>query len=129
MNIEWATILINAQSQTENNWDYRITISDGYIEDLVISGIYPNPNTHRNSRLKIKLLSSLPQKIKINIYNILGQNIINWNTEIAEPNEIELQWDKKNRQKQIVSDGVYFIEVEGKRKRIVEKIVLLKSSD
>ena len=53
---------------------------------------------------------------------------MNWNTEIAEPNEIELQWNKKNRQRQIVSDGVYFIEVEGKRKRIVEKIVLLKSS-
>ena len=129
VNIEWATILINAQSQTENNWDYRITLSDGYIEDLVVSGIYPNPNTYRNSGLKIKLLSSLPQKIKINIYNILGQNILNWNTENTEPNEIELQWDKKNRQKQIVSDGVYFIEVEGKRKRIVEKIVLLKSSD
>ena len=40
-----------------------------------------------------------------------------------------LFWDRKNDSGKIVSDGIYFIEMKGQNKRIVEKVTLLKSSD
>ena len=129
INIEWATLLISAQGQVENDWDYTITISDGYSEDLVVSGIYPNPFIYKNSKVQIKILSTISQKVKINIYNILGKNIGKWNIDITEPNETIISWDRKNNNGKIVSDGIYFIEIIGKYKRKVKKITLLKSSD
>mgnify|MGYP001986998818 FL=1 len=79
--------------------------------------------------MEIKLLSTTPQSITINIYNILGQNIVKWNVDIDGPGETELLWDRKNNIGKLVSDGVYYIEMIGQNKRIVEKITLLKSSD
>ncbi len=129
INIEWATLLVSAQDQNENNWDYKVTISEGYNEDLILRRIYPNPYIYKNSKIEIKLLSTTPQSITINIYNILGQNIVKWNVDIDGPGETELLWDRKNNIGKIVSNGVYYIEMIGQNKRIVEKITLLKSSD
>ena len=129
INIEWATLLVSAQDQNENDWDYKVTISEGYNEDLILRRIYPNPYIYKNSKIEIKLLSTTPQSITINIYNILGQNIVKWNVDIDGPGETELLWDRKNNIGKLVSDGVYYIEMIGQNKRIVEKITLLKSSD
>ena len=129
INIEWATLLVSAQDQNENDWDYKVTISEGYNEDLILRRIYPNPYIYKNSKIEIKLLSTTPQSITINIYNILGQNIVKWNVDIDGPGETELLWDRKNNIGKIVSNGVYYIEMIGQNKRIVEKITLLKSSD
>ena len=60
---------------------------------------------------------------------ILGQSIAKWSVDIDEPGETELLWDRKNASGKIVSDGIYFIEMKGQNKRIVEKVTLLKSSD
>ena len=129
INIEWATLIISAQEQDADGWDYTITIDDGYSEDLVVSGIYPNPFIYKNSKVRIKILSTLSQKVKVNIYNILGEKINDWSIDIVEPNEREISWDRKNNNGKIVSDGIYFIEIHGRYKRVVEKITLLKSSD
>ena len=129
INIEWATLLVSAQDQNENDWDYKVTISEGYNEDLILRRIYPNPYIYKNSKIEIKLLSTTPQSITINIYNILGQNIVKWNVDIDGPGETELLWDRKNNIGKLVSNGVYYIEMIGQNKRIVEKITLLKSSD
>ena len=128
INIEWATLLVSAQDQNENDWDYKVTISEGYNEDLILRRIYPNPYIYKNSKIEIKLLSTTPQSITINIYNILGQNIVKWNVDIDGPGETELLWDRKNNIGKLVSNGVYYIEMIGQNKRIVEKITLLKSS-
>ena len=82
-----------------------------------------------DARIRIKILSSISQKIEISIYNILGENIIKWRIDVAEPNEKVIFWDKKNGNRKIVSDGIYFIEITGKNKRLVKKLTLLKSSD
>ena len=63
------------------------------------------------------------------IYNILGEKINDWSIDIVEPNEREISWDRKNNNGKIVSDGIYFIEINSRYKRVVEKITLLKSSD
>ena len=122
-------LIISAQEQDADGWDYTITIDDGYSEDLVVSGIYPNPFIYKNSKVRIKILSTLSQKVKVNIYNILGEKINDWSIDIVEPNEREISWDRKNNNGKIVSDGIYFIEIHGRYKRVVEKITLLKSSD
>ena len=75
------------------------------------------------------MLSTSKQSINVNIYNILGQNIINWNIDINDPGEIKILWDRKNNTRNIVSNGVYFIELVSQNKRIVKKITLLKPSD
>ncbi|SUZ48111.1 uncharacterized protein METZ01_LOCUS965 [marine metagenome] len=129
INIEWATLLVGAQGQSEDDWDYKVTISNGYNEDLVVSSIYPNPFIYTNSKIGIKILSVIPQKIQISIYNILGKNIVKWSIDVGEPNEKVIFWDRKNGNRKIVSDGIYFIEITGKHKRIVKKFTLLKSSD
>ena len=46
-----------------------------------------------------------------------------------EPNEKVIFWDRKNGNRKIVSDGIYFIEITGKNKRLVKKLTLLKSSN
>ena len=124
-----ATKIVSAQEQSEDDWDYKVTISDGYIEDLVVSSIYPNPFIYTNSKIGIKILSAISQKIQVSIYNILGENIVKWSIDVAEPNEKVIFWDRKNGNRKIVSDGIYFIEITGKNKRLVKKLTLLKSSD
>ena len=129
INIEWATILVSAQGQIENDWDYKVTISEGYDEDIILENIYPNPTIYKNSKIEIKMLSTSKQSVDVNIYNILGQNIINWNIHINDPGETKILWDRKNNNRNIVSNGVYFIELVSQNKRIVKKITLLKPSD
>jgi hypothetical protein len=45
----------------------------------------------------MKLISAVTQNIKINIYNILGQTIINKNLLLLESEEKTFAWNLKNR--------------------------------
>ena len=126
INIEWATLLVSAQNQNENDWDYKVTISEGYNENLVLKRIYPNPYIYKNSAIEINILLTTPQSITINIYNIIGQNIVNWDLGNVGRGETNLLWDRKNNSGRTVSNGVYYIEIIGQNKIIVEKITVLK---
>ena len=129
--LEWSSLMINAHNNTVNNWDYSISLSNGSSEGFVISGIYPNPfiQSTVNSIITIKIFSSIGQDAIVNVYNMLGQKIINWKIEIPQGKEKDVHWDIKNRYRKSIANGIYFIEIKGKNSNHIEKITVLKSSN
>ena len=123
--IEWASLLINTQSQNQNSWSYSVSISPGKTEDFNVYNAYPNPYISQNNKFETKLISPVTQNIKINIYNILGQTIINKDLLLLESEEKSFEWNLKNRHGKKVSSGIYFIEIKGENKRLVKKVTLL----
>ena len=64
--IEWASLLINTQSQDQNSWSYSVSISPGKTEDFNVYNAYPNPLMGQNNEFEMKLISAVTQNIKIN---------------------------------------------------------------
>lgn len=85
---------------------------------------YPNPFNHTT---KIKYYVSEESRIKIFIYNSLGQMIDTQIDDISTAGNKEITWNAEN-----AASGVYFYKIEtvdlkdGQRKSIVKKMILLK---
>lgn len=80
------------------------------------SGIYPNPSSFDMSR-NIHFTIFNKGKVKINIYNLLGQKVDTVIDNQYLPGEYTIHW--KNNYNNILSTGVYFyiIELPGYTKR------------
>jgi len=123
--IEWASLLLNTQSQNQNSWSYSCTISQGEYEDFNILHVYPNPYTRLSSKFETKLISPFAQNIDINVYNIIGRTILTKSISLLESEEKSFEWNLKNRFGKKVSSGIYFIEIKGQNKRDVKKVTVL----
>ncbi|MDC3333567.1 T9SS type A sorting domain-containing protein, partial [Candidatus Marinimicrobia bacterium] len=102
-----------------------LSIGPGKTEDFNVNNDYPNPYISQNDKFTTKLISSVTQNVKINIYNILGQTILNKSLLLLESEEKSFEWNLKNRHGKKVSSGIYFIEIKGEKKRQVEKVTVL----
>ena len=123
--IEWASLLLNTQNQNQSSWSYNCTISQGQTEDFNVTNVYSNPYTGNSNKFETKLISAVTQNIKINIYNIIGQIILTKNLSLLESEEKSFEWNLRNRFGKRVSNGIYFIEIKGQRKRDVKKVTVL----
>ena len=123
--LEWATILVNTQSQSQDSWSYKCSITRGESEELMIYNTYPNPFIKSNSKFESRLTSTINQNVKINIYNILGNLIVNKNIPLSATEEKTFKWNLKNSFGKKVSSGIYFIEIAGQNKRDIKKVTIL----
>lgn len=88
-----------------------------------LSQNYPNPF---NSNTKIHYSTAMEGKVKIKIYNIMGQEVRTLVNQIKPYGEHAVIWDGKNDQGQIVSSGVYLIKMTAGKFNAIKKTVLLK---
>lgn len=125
---DWVSIIICAQDDSENNWDYGLTIEDGESDDLIVGNVFPNPRTN-NEPMQVEIYVVAPQTVSMKIYNIMGQRIWSWEYEVDEPKDFTVSWYGKNSQEKAAANGIYFMEIYGKNKKFSRKLTLLRPSD
>ena len=123
--IDYIALIISAIDYNGGNFSYTFNLSDGYEEDFIISDPYPNPiSNHNPMKFDFQVIS--PQSIKIDIYNILGQNIMSKEAIYSKPIYKIEEWNLRKQNGEKISNGVYIIKIQGQRKHEVKKITYLK---
>jgi len=125
--IEWITLIVSALGENGNDWDYSLSLSDGYSEDFTFYPPYPNPSIGQSVNFEFQVITE--QTIDFQIVDILGQNIWGFSNHYSKPEVITATWDGKNQSGQRVANGVYFGIMEGKSEHKVFKITYLKKSN
>jgi hypothetical protein len=125
--IEWITLIVSALGENENDWDYSLSLSDGYSEDFTFYPPYPNPSKGQSVNFEFQVISE--QTIYFQIIDILGQDIWGFSNHYSIPKVITITWDGKNQSGQEVSNGIYFGIMKGKSEHKVFKITYLKKSN
>jgi hypothetical protein len=96
----------------------------GYIPDVFsLSQNYPNPFNPTTT-----FGFGLPEdaKVRIRIYNILGQEVKTLVNDHLPAGYRFIQWDGKNDYGQIATSGLYIAVMESKNFRQVRKMVLMR---
>lgn len=84
---------------------------------------YPNPfNPSTNISYSIPEASN----VKLQIYNMLGQKVVELVNTNMDAGNYMTQWNGKNQNGQMVNSGIYLSVLETKNKRIVQKMILAK---
>lgn len=91
--------------------------------NFTLSQNYPNPF---NPRTTIKYFIPYSTKISINIYNILGKRIRTVISEKFQVGNMEIVWDGKNDNDNIVSSGIYYYVLEYGSQKLFRKMVLIR---
>ena len=125
--IEWITLIVSALGENENDWDYSLSLSDGYSEDFTFYPPYPNPSIGQSVNFEFQVITE--QTIDFQIIDILGQVIWEYSNHYSKPEVITITWDGNNQSGQRVANGVYFGIMEGKSEHKVFKITYLKKSN
>ena len=125
--IEWITLIVSALGENENDWDYSLSLSDGYSEDFTFYPPYPNPSIGQSVNFEFQVITE--QTIDFQIIDILGQVIWEYSNHYSKPEVITITWDGNNQSGQRVANGVYFGIMEGKSDQKVFKITYLKKSN
>ena len=125
--IEWITLIVSALGEDENDWDYSLSLSDGYSEDFTFYPPYPNPSKGQSVNFEFQVITE--QTIDFQIIDILGQVIWEYSSHYSKPEVKTITWDGKNKSGQQVANGVYFGIMEGKSEQKVFKITFLKKSN
>ncbi len=83
----------------------------------------PNPF---NSSTRIELYLACPQKVSLDIYDVLGRKVVSLASRAMSEGRQSLTWDGRNTNGQQVSPGVYFVRLASRGRIQSRKIVLLR---
>ncbi|MDH5684246.1 MAG: T9SS type A sorting domain-containing protein, partial [candidate division WOR-3 bacterium] len=86
--------------------------------------IYPNPFS---STVRINYRITKPGKVKLVLYDVLGQKVKTLIETKQEPGSHEVIWNSKNGSGKKVTPGIYFFRMETDEREITKKVSLYKS--
>ena len=72
------------------------------------------------------ILVITPQTIRIDIFDLLGQNIQSFTNDYNEPTSNQFLWNGKNMGGQNVASGIYFIKITGQEKSSNQKVTIIR---
>ena len=84
---------------------------------------YPNPF---NSSTMIKFDLPTPGDVRLTVYNILGQKVIDLENSHLPAGTHYIHWDARNASGNRISSGVYFYRIDAENYESVKKSLLLK---
>ncbi len=93
------------------------------VKKFTLYANYPNPF---NPTTHIRFAIDKPGKVKLEIFNILGQRVITLLNENRKPGVYEVIWDAKDAQGHKVPSGIYFYRLKAGDKVAIKKMMLLK---
>lgn len=88
-----------------------------------LSSIYPNPF---NPSTTITFNVPYRDRVKIEIFDILGRSVATLLDEIQSPGSYRVEWNGKNRFEQAVSSGIYIARLQAAGTLSSKKMVMLK---
>ncbi len=86
---------------------------------------YPNP-FNPSTIIPFEVGGISRARVRISIYNILGQRVIVLLDKDFTPGVYEVTWNGKNARGESVSSGIYFYEMQTERQRMVRRLLLLR---
>ena len=114
-------------SSIQSLYDYVTDIEDDQEIELPknfgLEQNYPNPF---NSQTNIRFQLSIQSRVKLEIFNILGQKIKTLINEEKSPGYYTIDWDGKNDYGYSVNSGIYFIKFSSDKFLDTKKMTLLK---
>ena len=84
---------------------------------------YPNPF---NPAVQIPYALPARAPVKLQVYNILGQQVQTLVNEMQDAGFYQLSWQGLNDQGEAVASGIYFIRLEAGALSKLQKVVLMK---
>ena len=87
-----------------------------------INGIFPNPSF---GKLQVNVDNYPGGAATLNIYNLLGQNILSKNINNLPYGKHYIELDLKNGL--VASTGMYFIRIQTQKEQAVKKCIILKN--
>jgi len=93
------------------------------INSISTSKVFPNPS-HKYINFSVKILK--PTKLKIELYNSLGQNVKTLTDGMINSDLYSDQWNFKDNQNHKLSQGTYFYRVTFGQETSLGKILYLK---
>jgi flagellar hook assembly protein FlgD len=87
-----------------------------------LTDIQVSPNPFREIT---KINFSVPEKQKIEVFivNSLGQKVITLQNSMVNEGEHQLIWDGRNQNGQIVTRGMYFLNIKGIKEKSTLKLI------
>ena len=74
---------------------------------------YPNPfNPSTTIKYDIGLLDGLEQKVSVNVYNILGQQVVTLVNNVSQVGQFYVKWDGADKFGKMLPSGIYFIQLK-----------------
>lgn len=116
---------LNAWPALKTQWIQGIVQKSATLKSLSIEGVsidnaYPNPFLDQTT---IYYRLSSAQKVKVFVYNSLGQvSRVLVNGELAE-GSYSVVWDGKNSSGSDLPKGIYFLQIAGAKNREIKKLV------
>ena len=91
---------------------------------MSISAIYPNPS---NGRFQIDLANFPGGQGTVRVFNLLGQEIRNYDLNGLSPGRHFLDMDTNGSNGRPMGSGMVFVRVETKKEQVIRKCVLLNN--
>lgn len=92
-------------------------------EDFYLTQNYPNPfNSQTNIEYTIPILS----RIRLEIFDLLGQKVKTLLNEEKSPGNYMVNWNGKNDLNNPVNSGIYFLKLTSEKFSSTKKMILLK---
>jgi len=95
------------------------TIADNFI----LYDPYPNPF---NPVVNIKYSINSPEKVSVDVYNILGEHIQSLVNNYQQAGDYHLAWNTQNESSKKVASGVYLIRTTFGKKSFTKKVILMR---
>ncbi|RKX29414.1 MAG: hypothetical protein DRP47_01850 [Candidatus Zixiibacteriota bacterium] len=97
---------------------------------FILNQNYPNPfNPSTTISYTLHATGSIgeyPNRTKLNIYNILGREVITLVDKVQTPGRYEVEWDGADRNGKRVGSGVYFYRLTRGDEAVSRKMILVK---
>ena len=117
-------LAIRFTTESPANYVAPLEINSDIIPNtFLVKPVYPNPF---NPVTNIDFMVPFTQKVSINIYDILGRNLINLHNGILVSGQYKFPWNGQDKRGNEMSTGTYFLVVENGESKHVQKMLLLK---
>jgi len=108
-------VLLYFNGNTDFPYPYSFS---GKPHRFTLQPLYPNPF---NSSLQIRFTLDRPQRVRVEVFDILGRRIARLLDEYLTSGEHSQTWNGKT-----VSSGIYYLRLKGEEKQQIRKAVLIK---
>jgi hypothetical protein len=116
-------------SRNDVTWMFEPTKISDEPKRLILSQNYPNPfNKITTIIYKVPQfnLSSTGVRVRLVIYDLLGNQVRTLVNTIQKPGTFRVYWDGKNQKGHIISSGIYFYEIKANEQRQVKKLLYIR---
>ena len=116
--------VIRFTTEAPSNYVQSLAIGDDLIPtDFLLSPAYPNPF---NPKTHIDIMIPTTDKVIIQIYDIMGRQIVTLHEGILVSGKYKFSWNGENSQGRKLASGPYFVMAKHRDNTEIQKLLFLK---